>query len=806
MKTALTSLALDARLAWHGLTRQKAFAILVVLVLSAGLGSATTAFAVFESMQLRSLPFTDPARLVQIAMSHDGRPLEAESVYRQDLLAFGERHEIFAGMAAFSTGTVNLSDGGRAERHDAGFITPTLFPLLGLQPAAGRHLTAEDAVPGAPAAVVISDELWRTRYASDPAIVGRQIRVNRRVATVVGVMPPGFAFPHQQRLWLPLPDASRGDATDASRVIAVARLEPGFSADAVVPALDPLFEDARRQHPDRYQGYRLRVQPLSWYFVDWQARAGQSLLLTAVIALLLVAMANATGLMLAHARHREPEWALRTALGAPRGDRLRATLASSVMISAASLALSLAFARAALIWLEGELLRSEDPMPYFLRFGLTGATVAFACVAAAGAAVVAGLLPGLRVGTTALTSGMGAATRSTGSPALARFSGALVAVQIALSLTVVVAMAVLVMGAEGMGRREVGADPRGLLTARLALLEDGPSTDQARAQFWTQLADRLRSEPGIAGATVASAVPGFAGNVEAVRVEGAEPGRDILRVSTGAVDSGFLDTYGVRLVAGRALTERDDAQTMPVALVDRRFAESAWPGRDPVGRRLRLQTQGSDWVTVVGVTANLHLAQVDDPPRGAVLLPLLQQPPRFATVAVRTDGDPYSVLPMVRAAVGGLDPDVPLYWIYSLEDAIRYGYYNVRIFARVIGWLGLSALVVTAAGLYALLSGRVAQRRREIGVRRALGASGLAIGRHVVGQVLVPIGAGTAVGLACAWPVARALVALEPSVLGADPGVYGLAVGTLIAGAVLALVGPTARALVITPIEALRAE
>jgi putative ABC transport system permease protein len=796
----------DVRLAWRTLVRRKGFFLLVVAVLGTGMGSAVAGFAIFDNMQLRALPFTDPDRLVHIAMAHDGRPLEAESVYRQDVLTYADRRDLFAGVAAFTTGTANLSNDGRPERVDAGFVSPDGFRLLGLRPAMGRLFTPDDGAPGAAAAVLMSDELWRTRYAARPDIVGQTIRVNRRVATVVGVMPPGFAFPHRQRLWLPLTDVSRGDVGDTSRVVAFGRLAPGTSMETVSSALRAHFEDARHRQPERYQGYSLRLQPLSWYFVDWQARASQRLLLLAVLAVLVVAVANAAGLMLSHAAHREPEWALRTALGAPPGERLRATLASGVIVSAGSLALSLVFARAALTWLEGELLQSEDPMPYFLRLAFTHTTVAFAVAAAAGAAAIIGTGPGLRTGAGRPGTRLGASARAAGSRGAARVSGGLVAAQLALSLTVVVTLSIMVQSVAAMGRRPVGAVTAGVLTARVALPDDGMATSRERALFWTRLVEHLRRDPRILDATVGSAVPGFMGSHEALRVEGAESGRDLLRAATGAVDQRFFDTYGTRLLAGRAFTSQDDEASIGVAVVDRRFAEMAWPGREPLGRRLRVEATGTDWLVVVGVTENLHLAQVDDPPAGAVLVPLGQHPTRFATVAVRVQGDPYAALPVVRSAVEALDPDVPLYWVRSLDDAIRFGYYNVRIFVRVLGWLGLAALLVSAAGLYGLIARRIVHRTREIGIRRALGASTFAVTRTVLRDAVTPLGAGLAVGLALSWPLARAVVALEPGILSAGADTYGLATGVLLVAAALALAGPTARALVINPTEALRAE
>jgi len=787
-------------MAWRALSRRPGLFTFVVVVLGSGIGSAVAAFGVLEAAQLRPLPFPRPDRLVQIALAHESRPLEAESLYRQDLLAFAERRDVIAGTGSFGTGMVDLSAEDRSERYEAGIVSPSLFPLLGIQPALGRNFTADDAEPGAPAVVLISDDLWRLRFDSDPDIVGRAVRVERQPATVVGVMPPGFAFPHRQRLWTPLRAAAPGDPDDDLRIVAVARLVDDVSEAQLTGAIAPMLEDARTRAPERYRGYSLRVQPLSWFFVDWQARAGQRLLFLSVAALLLLTLANAAGLLLAHAGSRENEWAIRSALGAPRSDRFTAALATSTIVGVTSLAVALPFARAALTWLEGQLRQSEDPNPYFLDLGLTSGVFTFAVVVAVVAVVVTALPAGLRLRTRPLLPGAG--SRVAGSRSLARLAGTIVALQVALSLVVVVGMAVMVQGVEAMGRRDIGVNPEGVLTARMALPASTYASATERAGFWARLARLAGPEAGLGDATVSSVIPGFTVSVGAVASEGTD---GAIRASLGAVDEHFLDVYEISLVSGRSFDARDDETAAPVAIVDRRFADHAWPGSNPLGRRVRFGDDES-WMTVVGVTDYLHLQQVDDPPLAVVLVPIAQHPPVFASVAVRVAGDPYQALPVVRGAVSRLDPDLGLYWVYSLPDAIHQGYANVRTMVRMISWLGLCALLLTAAGLYALLSGRVAQRTREIGIRRALGASSFALGRAVVAQVVIPLAAGAIIGLLSALPLARAIVALEPTVLGVGAGTYGAAFATLAGAAVLALVVPVTRALAVNPIDALRNE
>ena len=798
--------SIDLRLAWRGLWRRKGFFALVVLVLATGLGSAVTGFGLYEAMVLKPVPYPGPDRLVQIALAHESRPLEAEPFYRQDLLRVAGRADVFKGTAAFRTGSASLSDGARPERVDAGLVSPSLFPLLDVQPLVGRPFTPEDAAPGAPRVVLLSDALWRVRYGGDPNILGRDIRLDLRPTTVVGVMPPRFAFPYRQQLWVPLPDVSDGDANDVSRAIAVGRLADGVTLESAELALIPVLQDARKRQPDRYQGVRLRLQPLSWFFVDWQARSGQRLLLLAVLALLVVALANAAGLMLSHSRSRESEWAVRRALGAAGGGRVLAGLAGGVIVGMAGLALALPGAHLGLRWVEGQLWQSEDPSPYFLNLQLTPTAVAFGATAAMVAALLAAALSTLAAGSDTSAGSIGSSPRTAGSRAGARLAGGLVAMQVALSMVIVVVMTVLAQAAQAMGQRDLGITRAEMLTARLSLSSERYPTPEARDRFWAALVEQLRRQPAVLFATVGTTVPGFLGIDELVRVEGAEPGREVFRVSTGAVDEHFLTTYGIRLQDGRDFTDRDQVAATPVAIVDRRFADAVWPGRNPVGRRVRIGGPGDEWAEIVGVVAPLHLAQVDDPPRGSVMVPRAQMRPAFGSVAMTTAGPPYDALPALRRVVQDLDPDLPLYSVFSLDDAIDYGHANVQIAVRIIGWLGVCGLLVAAAGLYALLAVRVTERSREFGVRRAIGAGAIAVGRTVLAQILMPLAVGVGAGLLLAWPVALSLVALEPTVIAMGPASFGWAAGILAAVVALALAAPVTRALAIDPMEALHHE
>lgn len=248
----------DLTLAWRGLRRRIGFFALVVVVLAMGIGSAVAAFGVLEAMQLRPLPFAEPDRLIQIGLSHESRPLETESIFRQDLLTFGDRRDLLSGVGWFATGGVTVGDAGRADRYAAGYVSTSLFPLLGVRPARGRLFTNDDDIPETPLTVIISHQLWQLRFESREDIVGQEVRIGQQAATIVGVMPTGFAFPYAQDLWLPW-SRPAPDPTDVSRAIGVARLSADVGLDRVTESLAPILEQSRQRTPTRYQR---RIRPV----------------------------------------------------------------------------------------------------------------------------------------------------------------------------------------------------------------------------------------------------------------------------------------------------------------------------------------------------------------------------------------------------------------------------------------------------------------------------------------------------------------------------------------------------------------
>jgi predicted permease len=794
--------------AWRALIRRPTLALLTGLVLALGIGGSTMLFAVVWRSQIEPLPFHEPERLVQIAMSHRERPQEWEDIYATDFRELVGREDLFEAVAGFGIETVALGGGERPERVTGARITPGLLPLLGVAPAVGRGFDSDDAIPGAPAVVLLSDALWRNRHAADPGIVGRTIRVNRSDATVVGVMPPGFAFPYDERVWLPLALPVEASAEAERRLIAVARLRPEVGLTQAAAAVETAFEVQRARAPELYRGYAAMLQPLSWLFVDWQSRLSQRALFALVFVLLLIAAANAAGLLLAAGIERGREFAVRAALGASPGRRAWTVLSEVAWIVAFATAAGVGLAQLGLIWLDQAIRSAEDPLPYYLRFDLPAPALGFALLTGALVWLVAGFAPARHAAFLPTADVLRAGMRAGGDRRESRIGAALSGVQLALSVVMVTAALLMSQSFGRMLSSDVGARTDHVLTARIAVADSVYDDEAVRRGLVNRLGDELRAAPGVVAATLGTGVPGFTGSEDEILVEDVPADTTAGRVRSAAVDFAYLDTYGIRLLAGRDFNASDAADSEPVAIVDSRFVERHFGGRDPLGRRIAVGTQSGTprWLRIIGVIEPLHLAQVDDPRRPAVLAPLAQHPERYLSIAVRTRGAPDDFALRLSEIVRVLDPELPLYWLRSLDDAIAYGRSLVTITTQMVAALGLLGLLLAAIGIYGLLSTRVARRLHEFGVRRALGAPSRRIAWSAFRSVAWPLVLGLSGGLALSIPFGRLLSDIEPELLGADAWTaLGVPALMLLVG-LAAVLRPLYVALRVDPMVALRYE
>lgn len=799
----------DLRHTLRTLAQQPGSSLLVVLVLALGLAGVVAILTVIKTLVWDPLPYARAGQLLHAGWRDTeiaGRSIQG--IAGNELLDWRQRLEGQAVVGGFSTGTINLSDRQGADRFDGSFVTHQVFSMLGVPPLLGRSFVAADDLPDAESVVILSHAVWQRRFGGDPEVIGRAVRANARPATIVGVMPPDFAFPFRQEVWLPAP-IQIGVATVKDRHLQTL-LEPlpGSSPAALQQILEGWMADARRVEPQRWANPEIRMENLGQMYADEQTRALLGVMLAVVGMVLLVACANAANLMLARTLARSRDLALRLTLGASRRSLVWHLLAQSLALTLLALLLALPLAQigvdAVMAGFEG----TNDGPPPWMDFRIDATMAALAFGVAVLTAVLVALLPVLRLRVDALGSALRDGGRAVAGGGNGRLSRLLVAGQVVAACIVLLATLVLVRGVDALNRMDLGIDQERLLTARIGLFEQSYPSDADLQQFGERLGTVLRSHPQLLQASVSTTLPGDMATTMRVQPEGLEIGDGGAPfVRTGRVDEHFAATWGLRLLSGRFIDGRDRADSEPVAVVDQAFVERYFPGQDPLGRRVRIPAEGNEahWHTVIGVVNRLHLEDPGDMVLPAALHPLAQGPSRFVTVAMRTRGDPQAFKPVFLELLRGVDPDTPAYWLRSYEETMASALAGERVLAGMFSAFGLVALLLAAAGLYGLIAQIVGQRTREIGVQRALGASALAVLRTLLGRTLVQLGIGLLLGIAIGVPFAGLIGDL---LSGIDVGATAVLWLVVMLGAVtlLATLLPARRALAIDPTTALRHE
>jgi putative ABC transport system permease protein len=791
---------------------QPGFSLLLVGVLAMGLACVNFMLITIGSLVLRPLPFAEPENLVHIGLdSGRSRIGRLDELRSEDLIQIRRHLDGLAEVSGFKTATVNLSDLDSPQRFDGAIVTGNLFKVLGVAPILGRDFNLADEAKGAPTVVMLSESLWRSRYGSDPGIVGRQVRVNAKSATIIGVMPRDFSYPRREVVWVP------GQIAQASDVEAdyalVARRGAQVNDLAIDTALQAWFADAKRIEPEHFSRARVATEPLAFLAVHAGTRGVLSVMLISTLLVLLVACANAANLLLTRALGRRHELAVRVALGANRRRLILHLLAQSLLLTLFAAALALVLASVAANWIEQAFRTFDDGPPLWIHFSVDARIIFMTLAVALFTGLVAGLLPALRAGSAAMAGDLRDSARNTGGTA--RLSRALMVGEIALSLTLLIAVGTVIRGVMALDRSDLGIDPAGILTARVGLFESSYPTGADQVQLFQRVIERLRIDAEVIDATAATNIPGVDGSAREYLADGDVTDNDatLPLVNFAAVDDHFLSTYNIKLVEGRDFDSRDSVSGTPVAIVDESFAARHAQDGSVIGRRFRLDPTDADGqtVTVVGVISRVWLDRPGDPIRPALIVPLRQQPARFVSLAIRVKGDPAAFAPKLAEHVREVDADTPTYWVRTYDQVIREATFDQRMLARLFGVFGIVALVLAAAGVYGVIAFNVGQRTREIGVRRALGASSRSVLGQVLGRAGWLVAAGLAMGLGIGLMLARALNStlqdIPSSGVGGGESISAVvAIGVLLLAAFVAVLLPARRALRVDPMIALRHE
>jgi len=800
----------DLRFALRSLRRSPGFTAVVVAVLALGIGVNTMIFCMVYGVMLRPWPLPGFERVMTIVESNKQADRSRSGVSwlnYQDLLAQATSFEAVGGFWDIGA---QVTIGGEPEKLEGANITSGLLPALGVRPQLGRNFTRDEEVHGQNwGPVLISDRLWKRRFGGTPGVLGRTIKMNGRVRTIVGVAPPGFQWPEVEDLWIPAavsPDDARAREDHVLQV--AARLKPGVSREQADAEVAAIYARIAQDHPEPMKHWTAGARPFA---DEWRREIAvmMTIMSVAVAIVLLIACANVANLMLARAAARKRELSVRLALGASRARVVRQLLSESLVLALAGAVLG-----AALAHLGNRLWMSMIPLeiPFWLRFQIDLPVLAFTVAIAGASAVVFGLLPALQASDAQLSESLREGGAHTGGPARGRLRSSLVVAEVALSLTLLVGSGLMIrslfqmLGSERLVRSE------GVITGSFFLPVATWPSDSARREWATRVLPLARELPGVKSIAHVNVLPLNRNNWDAriVSPSGTRSDRQRpLTVNFSECSPGYFATLGISLDRGRDFTDADGPGSNAVVIVNQTLAKTMWPGKDPIGQQLeRLNDDRKLGLrTVIGVVADIP-QNLEDHDRvfASMFVPHQQEPDQAITWVAHTDGDPLALVPALRQLMLRHAPDVPLTDVRTMRDFVRFSVWTTRLFGSLMGVFAVLALIIAAVGLYGVMAYSVAQRTQEIGIRMALGADSREVVGLVVGQALRLTLIGIGIGFAAAFVLTRGMASVLFGVSANDPPTYAGVVLILALSSVLAAWVPAHRATRVDPMRVLRCD
>jgi predicted permease len=793
------------------LVKRPAFSVVVVLTLAFGIGANATVWCWLDQLVWRPLRgVASQEQLVVIASNQGGG-----GVSELDLRDFAGLEDVFSGTLLAQMTFASLEVDGQPEWVNTQIVSADFFDVLGVPPRLGRtFLRDEDRKPGGDNVLVISERLWRSRFAGDPGVVGRAVELNRHPFTIVGVVAEPFrgtmsvfafdVWAPSSMIWEVRNQRLEGRAARGWHNLT--RLRPGVSLARARAAVEARDAQLAQAYPDTNRGIRHRVVPQAECPYGAQSVMGPVLRLLQAVSLgvLLIVVVNVANLLLASAASRRKEIAIQLALGASRARLLRSLLAESLLLALAGGLLGTLLAAQATRTVT--LFLPSVPPGVVLDFAVDGRALLFTLLLTLATGLAIGLVTALRATRVVLHESLKEGGRSSGTGAHQRLRNSLVVTEMALALVLLIGAGLCLQGLRQARRTELGLDPDHVLTANLQIGMNG-YTPQTGLVFYRELRQRLLAVPGVEEAALASWFPlGLFGcKGSGVFVEGylPPPGEDPT-YEFAIVSPRYFATLRIPLVAGRDFTDADDMRSERVAIVNEAFGGRFWPGADPLGRRFRWR---GEWRRIVGVTRTAKYNRLDEPPWPFYYLPDQQGVSDLdLSLAVRTTGDPNAIAAAVRGAVRGLDPRVEPLRTQPLREYVESAYFPQRMASGLLLLLGAVSLVLAALGVYGVVAYAVAQRTQEFGVRMALGASRRDVVWLVLRRGLVLTAVGVAIGLVLSLALTRLVASFLNGVSPFDPVTYLAGPLFLAVVALLASGLPARRATKVDPGVALRCE
>jgi putative ABC transport system permease protein len=801
----------DIRYAWRSLTKTPGFTAIAIACLALGIGINTTIFSVVDGVLLAPYPYPEADRIVFIHSRNLKARVNRGGISYFDARDLRDQSSTLADVAAFGRRSLTISDGAsEPERYDGATISWNLFKLLGTPPTVGRHFAPDDDRPGAEPVVMLGHEVWQARYNSDPGIVGRAISINGRPHTVIGVMPPRFAFPETQRLWVPLAEYGEKTARDVRYLQLFGKMKSGVTVEQTAADVAATASRLAAAYPNQNRDWTAVARPLKEWMLPEQPKLIILAMMGAVTLVLLIACSNVANLLLARASVRHREISIRSALGAGRFRIVRQMLTEAVMLGLFSVPLGIVVAWAGLKLLDGSI--PPDSIPYFIHWSFNARSLSYTVAIAMATGIVFGAAPAFQATGGSLQESLREGGRGSAGERRAWLRNSLVVAQVALALILLVGSSLFIRSFLNLQGANVGFDTAPMMTMRFYLPGDAYEPGDAKSRRVEDIVRRVEALPGVQAAFSSNFVPfGGGGGGGSVLVEGkpVEPGQEPGITLVGATPH-LRQTLGLSLVRGRDFTDTEGATKSPFALVNQTMAKKLWGDEDPVGRRFRLKGEDNplDWFTVIGVVADFRHFQgdSDDAIFPAAYVPYPFEPTLNTGITVRVAGDPAAVTAAVREQIKLSDPGLPVFQISTLEALRQRSFWQYRLFGIMFFLFGAIALVLASIGVYGVLAYSVSQRTQEIGVRVALGAERRDVMRLVVSQGLKLAGVGIVLGMIGAALLTPAIRTVLYNVTPTDPLSFTVVAIFLTSVAIAASYIPARRAMAVDPIIAIRNE
>ena len=811
----------DVRFGVRMLAKSPGFAAVTVLTLALAIGANTVIFSAVYAVLLKPLPFKDSHRLVFIEKKNPSRGWDRNPVSPAEILAWRNQSGAFEDVAAYTQRHCVLTGAGEAEEDPCEVISSNLFPILGVATIRGRTFSADEDKPQGPRVAILSYGLWLRRFAADENVIGRSIYIDGASYTIVGVMPSNFSHEYAPpyhalsesyaQLWLS--GVALSPAIAWNDYFGIGRLKSGISSRQAEAQMDTVSARIGAMYPD-LKGWRAQLMSLRT-MSSGDTRPALLVLMAATTFVLLIACANIANLFLARGASRANEFAVRNALGASQGRIVRQLLTESFVVSMAGGILGVLLAS----WGAKALVALAPPFLLKTAPGLAGGAadsrvLAFSFVTVVMTTFLFGLAPALQSSRPDVTETLKETGRSSlQSPRHRRFRSALVVSEIALAMVLLIGAGLMVRTLAHLSRVNLGFNPANVLTLRAPLSGERYKEPQARAQFWERALSAAESLPGVEAASVSLRLPinGWAGQFFNTADDPNPPVGQVPTANYVIVGPGYFRAMQIPLRRGRSFNEHDTQSGDKVVIVNAELARLYWPGQDPLGKQLRVGSRAAPWLSVVGVAENVLSQGFDAGFNPEVYVPYEQYPwllggPKHLVVRTSAGVKPETLAHAVVQEIHRLDKDVPVADIATMELIAREPMAQQRmVMALLVSFAGL-ALVLSALGIYSVLSYSVAQRTREIGLRVALGAERGSVLRLVVGGGAGLAFLGIAVGIATALALTRLMADLLYGVRPADPVTFGVVTTVLAATSLLACYIPARRAMKVDPIVALRYE